>query len=99
MTFNWFVPKRKKEAFQKQCVANFSHASRFCFSTYLYVNNWHNRWSSRWVYPTIIFTAVDTAFLAAGIVGDFFPAQEEEEAAILKKRRINFSVWRLLYQV
>ncbi|KLL02774.1 MAG: hypothetical protein MRERV_70c002 [Mycoplasmataceae bacterium RV_VA103A] len=34
--------------------------------------------ASWWVYPTILFTAVDTAFLAAAIVGGFLPGKEEE---------------------
>jgi len=32
--------------------------------------------ASWWVNPTIIFTAMDVAFLGAGIIGGFLPSKE-----------------------
>ena len=48
--------------------------------------------ASWWVYPTIIFLAVDTAFLAAGIVGGFLPGKEEEQTQTIevKKHELTF---------
>ena len=41
--------------------------------------------ASWWVYPTIIFMAMDIAFLASGVVGGFLPNQEEEQIRELIK--------------
>ncbi|KLL03173.1 MAG: hypothetical protein MRECE_25c017 [Mycoplasmataceae bacterium CE_OT135] len=46
--------------------------------------------SSWWVFPTIVFVAMDVAFLAAGIVGGSLLGKEEEQAVILKKDEPNF---------
>jgi hypothetical protein len=38
--------------------------------------------ASWWVNPTIIFTAMDVAFLGAGVVGGYLPGKTEEEVSI-----------------
>jgi hypothetical protein len=43
--------------------------------------------ASWWVHPTIIFSAVDVAFLGAGIVGGFLPGKEEGEEVHSPKER------------
>lgn len=40
--------------------------------------------ASWWVNPTIIFTAMDVAFLGAGIVGGLLPSEEEEKTSFKK---------------
>jgi len=44
--------------------------------------------ASWWVYPTILFTAMDIAFLGAALVGKYLPGQEEEEKEIVISKKI-----------